>query len=52
MSVGVSIFTREETTTVKNLTKIIVSAGLAAGLAAAALTASAVETWYAARRWK
>lgn len=48
MSVGVSIFTREETTTVKNLTKIIVSAGLAA----AALTASAAETWYAARRWK
>ncbi|EHY31947.1 hypothetical protein HMPREF9440_00670 [Sutterella parvirubra YIT 11816] len=45
MSVGVSIFTREETTTVKNLTKIIVSAGLAAGLAAAALTASAAETW-------
>lgn len=31
----------------KNLTKIIVSAGLAAGLAAAALTASAAETWYA-----
>lgn len=33
----------------KNLTKIIVSAGLAAGLAAAALTASAAETWYAAQ---